>query len=464
MLVQVKSKTIITLVALLFTHLCHLFAQDSLVYGAFGTVHLYHPKTPPKSLMLFISGDGGWELGVVGMAKTLADQGALVAGVDAKKFKSSMAKQNEGCHYPAAAFEDLSMMLQKKLKFPTYQKPILVGYSYGATLLYGMLAQAPAGTFKGGIALGFCPDIEISKPLCKGSGLISHVLKPGKSYYLDKVEKLSAPFIVLNGKKDQICNYASTAAFIKGMGNAELVALDKVGHGFSVTKDWEPQFHLAFQKVMQSTEIANPHIKTNTDLPLEIYEPKGKSNSLVFMLSGDGGWTSFDHEIANSLVSQGKIVLGMDSQKYFWKAKTPAQASADISKVLWKYLEANPNLTISLVGYSFGAGVAPFIANRFPQEVKKALKSLVLISADEVADFEIHISDMLNFGSKKQPYKVLDEFHKTTGLKKLCIFGSDEDEAVSSKFKGANTTVVILPGGHHYNNDFRAIADRISKL
>ncbi|SPZ91950.1 Type IV secretory pathway, VirJ component [Sphingobacterium multivorum] len=49
----------------------------------------------------------------------------------------------------------------------------MVGYSYGATLVYGLIAQAPAGTFRGGIALGFCPDITIAKPLCKGSGLSS---------------------------------------------------------------------------------------------------------------------------------------------------------------------------------------------------------------------------------------------------------------------------------------------------
>jgi type IV secretory pathway VirJ component len=78
-----------------------------------------------------------------------------------------MAKDKGACSYPAADFEQLSMMLQRKYHFASYQKPILVGYSYGAVFIYGLIAQAPAGTFKGGISLGFCPDIDLKKPFVK---------------------------------------------------------------------------------------------------------------------------------------------------------------------------------------------------------------------------------------------------------------------------------------------------------
>jgi len=184
MLNVIKLKPIVVFISLVLTQIASLYAQDSLFYAEFGKIHIYHPVNKPNSLMLFVSGDGGWELGVISMSKILANQGALVAGIDAKYLKTSMAKEKNACLYPAGMFEDLSMMLQKKYKFQVYQKPILVGYSFGATLVYGLLAQAPAGTFKGGIALGFCPDINITKPLCKGSGLLSHALQPGKIYYL----------------------------------------------------------------------------------------------------------------------------------------------------------------------------------------------------------------------------------------------------------------------------------------
>ena len=168
--------------SLLFTLLFALSSStyaltiDSLNYGIFGKIIVYHPVKPPTSVVLFVSGDGGWNNGVISMAKDIASQGALVLGIDAKTYKNGLARSKAECYYPAADFERLSLMIQKKYKFTTYAKPILVGYSYGATLIYGILAQSPANTFKGAIALGFCPDIEIKKPLCKGSGLTQHVL------------------------------------------------------------------------------------------------------------------------------------------------------------------------------------------------------------------------------------------------------------------------------------------------
>src|SRR5207245_7805648 len=38
----------------------------------FGAVTVYIPEGAPRGVALFLSGDGGWELGVVGMARALA--------------------------------------------------------------------------------------------------------------------------------------------------------------------------------------------------------------------------------------------------------------------------------------------------------------------------------------------------------------------------------------------------------
>ena len=38
----------------------------------FGTVTVYIPAGKPQSVAIFVSGDGGWELGVIGMAHALA--------------------------------------------------------------------------------------------------------------------------------------------------------------------------------------------------------------------------------------------------------------------------------------------------------------------------------------------------------------------------------------------------------
>ena len=460
---SIIAKTFILFLLILMLSDTRLSAQETTSYESFGKITMYHPKTTPTSLVLFVSGDGGWQFGVINMAKFLAQQGALVAGIDAKHFAAAMAKQKKDCYYPAADFEQLSMALQKKYKFASYQKPILVGYSYGAVLIYGLIAQAPAGTFKGGIALGFCPDIDMPKPLCQGSGLRLHVLKPGKTYYLDKVEKLEAPFMALNGVKDQTCPFNATANFLKGIDNAELVTLPKVGHGFSIADNWLPQFKAAYLKILDPAQKKNTGLALKTDMPIQVVEPKTYTNELMFMISGDGGWTSFDQELANTIAEKGLKVIGLDAQKYFWNAKTPEQTALEIANILNYYQEKEPTIKFSLMGYSFGACVAPFISNRLPEQLKKAMKSVVLLSPDDRGDFEIHVADMLSLSSNSEPYDVVAELRKTN-TRKLCIFGSDEDKEVMAKFKNSGAMVETLPGGHHFNNDYNAIVEKVLKL
>jgi len=432
---------------------------SSVTYGKFGKIMVYMPKGAPTSVALFVSGDGGWNGIITKMAATLVAKGAMVLGIDARHYGYYLSKRTSDCLYPAADFEELSLSVQKKYKFSNYYKPVLVGYSYGAVLVYGILAQAPANTFKGAIALGFCPDINLKRPLCKGSGLTQHVLKPGVSFYLERSEKLTAPFIVLNGLKDQTCPFDATASFMKDMPNGELVAL-KVGHGFSAVNNWQSPLADAYQKVSDAAGYAN--IKMVNNLPLNIV-PSAKKNNLplVFMISGDGGWTSFDQSLAEALAANGLSVVGLDAQKYFWKEKTPNGTTEDIARAIIQYRDQMDKDGFILSGYSFGASVVPFVASRLPPGLKSKLKGVVSLSPDETADFEIHIADMLNIGGGGDKYNVLNEFKKIKDIPVVCYFGSAEDEATRLKFSKNGIKVGILPGNHHFNDDFSGIVKAI---
>src|SRR5262245_10786353 len=57
-------------------------APIKMTAGRFGTVTVYKPKGMAQSVVIFLSGDGGWNLGVVNMAVALRDQGAVVIGAD----------------------------------------------------------------------------------------------------------------------------------------------------------------------------------------------------------------------------------------------------------------------------------------------------------------------------------------------------------------------------------------------
>ena len=56
--------------------------EETLAFGRFGNIYIYRNSPQPEHVVLFVSGDGGWNLGVIDMARALADLDALVAGID----------------------------------------------------------------------------------------------------------------------------------------------------------------------------------------------------------------------------------------------------------------------------------------------------------------------------------------------------------------------------------------------
>lgn len=451
----------------------NVITEDSITHSHFGLVHIYRNSNPPEGVLIYISGDGAWNRGAENMARPFADMNVVVIGVNYVHFMRSLNSSNEKCLYPAGDFENLSMLIQKKLKLTKYHKPILVGFSSGATLAYALLAQAPANTFKGAIGIGFCPDVKSSKPFCSGNGLKSHVLKPGKSFYLDRFEKLTAPFIVFQGDRDMICNTTEVNEFVKGMKYAEIYNLPTVGHGFVNQSKWMPQMKEAVKKIIDAQSFGNkapietvPGINTAAISQLPLYFIKAVDNPekpLCIVISGDGGWTDFDQSISEALSKNGISCVGLDTQKYFWEAKTPETTAQDITKVLQYYLPRLQKTNFILVGYSFGADVIPFIANRLPADLKKKLALVAMLSPDDKTDFEVTISSMLDLGSEDS-YDVLKEIKKVNYIKKLCIFGSEEDdEDMQKSFKSNGAEITVLNGGHHYDDNYPLIVSSILK-
>ena len=52
---------------------------------------------PQHGLVLFLSGDGGWNMGVIDMAKILAAQGVLVAGLSVPAYLKAMEASPAPC-------------------------------------------------------------------------------------------------------------------------------------------------------------------------------------------------------------------------------------------------------------------------------------------------------------------------------------------------------------------------------
>jgi len=443
--------------------LCAVSAQASettLAFGPFGKITLYQATPRPSRVVLFVSGDGGWNLGVVDMARELTSLDAIVVGIDITRYLKSLKSGGETCSYPAADFEALSKYVQKKLNFSRYSLPVLAGYSSGATLVYAVLAQAPPNTFQGAISLGFCPDLPLTKPFCKGYGLGWQTGPRGKGISFLPFNRRPLPWIALQGTIDQVCESHATEAYVKQVTGGEIVMLPNVGHGFSVPKNWMPQFKASFLKILSGNHkdiraASSPLF----DLPLvELAPQRSSSGPLAVIVSGDGGWAGIDRDIGSALSGQGLPVVGLNSLQYFWTRRTPEEASRDLARILIHYLAYWKRERVILIGYSFGADVLPFMVNRLPEPLRERVSMIVFLGLEEWIDFEFHLSDWLAGSSAGKGLPVLPEVRKLRGSKILCLYGEEENESPCRQLDRNLAQSLVLRGGHHFGGDYEAIA------
>lgn len=430
-------------------------SSDSVNVPVFGKVYVYNRTNTAENVIIMISGDAGWRSGVIGFSQTFSEMNSLVIGVDILQYFKDLRLRSEDCYNVAADFVQLATAVEKKYDFPDYKPPVIMGYSSGATLVYGILAQARPGTFIGGISIGFCPDIELPKMLCEINGLTVKTDVPGKRYILQPDEELGNPWIVLNGKLDRICNYPDVVDFMAKTKEAELITLPKVGHGFSKWSDFMPQWKDAYSRLIAKYEKEKPpvvNIAEVKDLPVIITNSKTPDSNapVALLISGDGGWYGFEQQIADNLAQRGIPTVGLDSKKYFWKRRTPEETALDIAKALNFYGKLWGREKFVLIGYSLGAELVPFILNRFPGDIKSKVQSAVLLSPAITTDFEIHISNMLGMGNRQNTYNTTDEIIKMQNTPTLIIFGEGEKTQLPELLNATKIVIRKIPGDHHY--------------
>ncbi len=441
--------------------------------GRFGDVVVYRPAAQPKGVVLFVSGDGGWHLGVVGMARQLVAAGDLVVGIDVRHYRNAINAPTTECRYYGADFEELSHAVQKRLGLDEYHVPILAGYSSGATLAYATMVQAPRGTFAGVLSLGFCPNLDLVQRPCRGSGLeydrAGTPAKPKGLVYRPSRANANR-WIVLQGDIDQVCDPAGTRTFVAATGGGELVALPKVGHGFGVERHWLPQFLLARQELAPPPRPAAPAGEIAAlplhEVPLTQPAAVGAAGSVstrdafAVLLTGDGGWTGLDQDVSAALAARGIPVVAQNSLKYYWHVRTPDEAARDLGKIVRYYGAKWARRDVLLIGYSFGADVLPFLYRRLPAQTRAQVRSLSLLGLSDFATFEFHLSDWIP-GGTGGGVPTVPEIEALGGVRVLCLYGTDETHTACPALHGVGIRVVKLAGGHHFDGDYAALARQI---
>ncbi len=199
-----------------------------------------------------------------------------------------------------------------------------------------------------------------------------------------------------------------------------------------------------------------------SDLPVFELRSAVPSETLAIVLSGDGGWADIDREVGRTLSARGVDVVGFDDRAYLKGGhRSPDGTASDVARVAEHYMQAWGDRRLVLVGYSRGADFAPFIATRLPSDLRQRLALVAMLGLSEHAGFKYHFSDLWSSHSDPHDPAILPELQRLRGTNMMCVYGTKEDESLC---RSVDSTLVFRDarvGGHHFDGDYRAIADLI---
>ena len=246
----------------------HLRAQ---MFGqrGLGAAALVDPRrlapagTPRLPLKAALKADIGKRAGAIAGIAVPVERGAIDverAIIRRPAFADQLVDRRafqRGAAQVASGLDHLGDKVKTQMKLPANFHPALIGYSSGATIAYAALAQAGDARFSGAMTLGFCPDLIIHKPFCKGAGLSAgKQTKPPYSAMFNTVPAVNAPWIVLQGEIDQVCSPPDTMAFVDNVKNGKVINLPHVGHGFGVPRNWMPQYRQGLIDLRDASALA----------------------------------------------------------------------------------------------------------------------------------------------------------------------------------------------------------------
>ena len=388
--------------------------------GRYGDVTFTKPAGPMRGFVVLFS-DKNWTPADTQTADALAKHGAMVVGVDTARYASKLPLLNETCHKLVGDAESVSHQLEREVQSSRYFAPILIGTGQGGVLATKILAQAPDNTVAGALALN--PDAELDARFnpCPPDPTITHA--KGLPGFFDKTTQ------------------PASASQPNAQPNAQADAL---------------------------LALATPHLKLEqlrdedvSDLPLIELPAARPTNLLAIVISGDGGWRDLDKTVGESLQKDGVSVIGIDSLRYFWSAKTPEQTSHDLARVIQAYSARWHSEHVALIGYSFGADVMPFAYNRLPESVRAKVSFVSLMGFAPDADFQIRVTGWLGMPASKDALQVRPELAKLPPAMVQCIYGTAEKDTLCPALTQTGIEVVKTTGDHHFGGDYNELARRI---
>ncbi len=405
--------------------------------GRLENVRLLTPEGEAKAMVVYFSDRAGWSNRDDAIAAALRKDGDVVLGVDLSAYALALDRAGGECLYVVGEITDLAQTAQRQLDIQTYLPPIVAGSGEGATFAYAALADAPINTLGGAIASGFANKLTLRLPFCPGSTATKSADGESYSYAFDVGMPGAASLFVDEASLETVRGQVSARDAIT------VEALD--------TADPAGQIVAA---VSSLTAASEPFGKLPAvDLP----STSSKLRAVAILVSGDGGWRDLDKTIGEWLSTQGVHVIGLDALHYFWSKREPQELARDVTALI---KDANPqdDLPVMLIGYSFGADTLPFAYPLLPQALKDRTKVIALMAPGLSTSFQVTISGW--FGIDDSGYDIPQAIAALPVDRVICVSGKEEDKSACRDPALKNVTHIETEGGHHFDGNYEAIAQR----
>ena len=201
------------------------------------------------------------------------------------------------------------------------------------------------------------------------------------------------------------------------------------------------------------------------DLALTFVDPQGTPAKVTaVLLSGDGGWAELIKTLADGLAARGIAVVGVNSRTWLSSPKTPDATTAAVVRAIEASRERTPGHKLLIVGYSRGADMAPFVANRLPLPLRAQLAGVAMLGLATTASFEFHWTDLVKDTSRPTDLAIKPELERLRGTPMVCVFGSDEKSSGCREVPDGLLRKDERSGGHHFDGDLSALVQDVMQL
>jgi len=190
-----------------------------------------------------------------------------------------------------------------------------------------------------------------------------------------------------------------------------------------------------------------------TDLPIHEVPASAPGRSFAVFITGDGGWVDADRELATELAKHGLPVVALDVRAYLRAEKrTPSAVAADAERIIRYYADIWKRGDIVLIGYSRGADMMPFVANRIAQDLKDRIALVALLGLSRRASFEFHWTDMIRESRRTTDLPVGPELERLRGKRIVCVYGEAEKDSACRGVERALITPIERSGSHRIHD------------